>query len=419
MYPPVTCDDGDACTVNDCDSAVGCLYPPVICFDGNACTQDTCDSAVGCLYPPVDCDDGNACTVDGCDTETGCVYDTLVCDDDDVCTEDSCDTETGCVFTPIPCETDCDDCIDDDMDGLTDCQDDQCAAAAACNVTYPRWSSTARPAVPRSSRSRATPSWGHVMATDGIASFSLTLNGMPLPATPDPYGAFVAPFAPRHGMNVIVAEVVSNAGTSDKAVQSFYYGTDWLPMDTGNTADYILEDAALGLLTAEFLDDDDTSDNDDLATLLTGVLQRSSSSRSSGTRSPTSPSAPCDYQVNVTSLRFGGLDVDVLPDDGVLEFAINASDVRIGVDVPAAGGCPPFVGEMVATNLEVLWTLAIEKDRGQPAVVGTTFASVTMDGFAFQPDCGPFCGYETYVRYVFQGLLEDELETTVRRSSRT
>ena len=42
------CDDGDKCTVDDCDPAGGCVepHPPVNCDDTNLCTTDSCDSVI-------------------------------------------------------------------------------------------------------------------------------------------------------------------------------------------------------------------------------------------------------------------------------------------------------------------------------------------------------------------------------------
>jgi hypothetical protein len=82
-YPPRTCDDGDMCTIDYCDPAIGCwhspLNPAVVCDDGIACTHDTCDLAQehGCANTPVDefCDDGDSDTTDVCDVDIGaCVY---------------------------------------------------------------------------------------------------------------------------------------------------------------------------------------------------------------------------------------------------------------------------------------------------------------------------------------------------------
>lgn len=135
----LVCDDGNVCTTDSCDVELGCVFAaesgpcddgdactaadecvggdcrpgdPLDCDDGNVCTVDTCDSAVGCLQSPdtgAACDDGdvcsgpNTCTVDGqCEPEGG----PLDCDDGNVCTTDACEPALGCTYLPNsqPCE---------------------------------------------------------------------------------------------------------------------------------------------------------------------------------------------------------------------------------------------------------------------------------------------------------------------------
>jgi hypothetical protein len=103
-----TCDDGNACTVDDhcrgdadvcvggakracvggcllgsCDPASGCRLKSAAaaCSDGNACTaRDHCsgDADVCVSGPPASCDDGDACTIDGCVAPAGCRHEPLV-----------------------------------------------------------------------------------------------------------------------------------------------------------------------------------------------------------------------------------------------------------------------------------------------------------------------------------------------------
>jgi hypothetical protein len=93
------CDDGNACTTDSCDPAIGCVHTPVPCYDGNACTTYTCDPATGCVYGSVSCDDGDACTTDSCDPATGCGH---ACNATG--SSDPCCADPGCAGTPI-CET--------------------------------------------------------------------------------------------------------------------------------------------------------------------------------------------------------------------------------------------------------------------------------------------------------------------------
>jgi hypothetical protein len=63
---------------------------------------DACEAGTGsCSTTPVSCDDGNACTVDSCDPQAGCQAAPRSCDDGDVCTQDACDPATGCTGTPL------------------------------------------------------------------------------------------------------------------------------------------------------------------------------------------------------------------------------------------------------------------------------------------------------------------------------
>jgi len=42
------CNDGDPCTVGDCDPTVGCVHEPLDCTDDD-CTADACDPVLGCV----------------------------------------------------------------------------------------------------------------------------------------------------------------------------------------------------------------------------------------------------------------------------------------------------------------------------------------------------------------------------------
>ncbi len=80
---------------------------PQNCDDGNACTIDECVEGGGCVNTPIVCDDGVSCTVDSCNEQTGCVYtpDDSLCEPGDQCGDFSCDVQQGCVFNEFPDET--------------------------------------------------------------------------------------------------------------------------------------------------------------------------------------------------------------------------------------------------------------------------------------------------------------------------
>ena len=107
---------------------------PDDCDDGNACTIDDC-SAGTCSHQPVSCNDGEQCTMDSCNPETsGCEYVPLPgapCSeqDDAACTLDTgfCSAAGDCELTGVPdcCESD-DQCADDDLCTFEACVDNVC-----------------------------------------------------------------------------------------------------------------------------------------------------------------------------------------------------------------------------------------------------------------------------------------------------
>jgi hypothetical protein len=135
-HADVVCSDNDPCTAERCNPQTGlCEFPAVACDDQDPCTTDTCDPQDGtCVFTPLDCDDDDLCTADSC-VGGQCRHDAVTCDDQIACTVDSCAPATGCVHDDSACvttETDCDDDVDDDGDGATDCADPDCAADPAC-----------------------------------------------------------------------------------------------------------------------------------------------------------------------------------------------------------------------------------------------------------------------------------------------
>ncbi len=129
---PLQCDDGNPCTDDACDPSSGCVYTPVDdgtpCADGDVCNgEETCRQGVCTVGQPLDCDDGNPCSLDECDPQAGCKHTPLEdgtdcsggvcgqaactggmcmpqdgsCDDENPCTEDFCNPADGCRHTPL------------------------------------------------------------------------------------------------------------------------------------------------------------------------------------------------------------------------------------------------------------------------------------------------------------------------------
>src|SRR5680860_308498 len=170
LCTPTSCDDGNSCTDDECDPAVGCSYTnddTNTCDDNNLCTVNhVCSAGVCSRGMPLDCDEPNACTLDSCNPATGCTtHDLITCDDSNPCTDDDtpCNSVTGCIFTnnALGCDDGdvctavdecsggscvgtspqtCDDgnsCTDDDCDRISGCV--YRAASKACNPAYQKF----------------------------------------------------------------------------------------------------------------------------------------------------------------------------------------------------------------------------------------------------------------------------------------
>ena len=140
---PRDCDDSNPCTNDSCDNSKGCLYASNTSgcdADGDACTvADVCKDKVCGKGKLTLCDDGNPCTVDQCDTKTGkCVFDGKpqdgkACDaDGNVCTDkDACLGGQCLSGKPLNCD-DANVCTNDSCDKVKGCQ--QAVNTAPCNV---------------------------------------------------------------------------------------------------------------------------------------------------------------------------------------------------------------------------------------------------------------------------------------------
>jgi MYXO-CTERM domain-containing protein len=110
-----TCNDGNPCTTDSCSPTMGCVTTNVSagtsCSDSNRCNGlETCNSTGMCVGGmALTCDDGNPCTVDRCDSATGCATTPAAvgttCSDGDLCNgAETCDTTGRCVSgTPVVC----------------------------------------------------------------------------------------------------------------------------------------------------------------------------------------------------------------------------------------------------------------------------------------------------------------------------
>ncbi|GAM17412.1 hypothetical protein SAMD00019534_005860 [Acytostelium subglobosum LB1] len=96
------CSNGNACSVGHCNDGQ-CSFTMRSCDDGNPCTKDTCDAALGCQHPDMVCPDLDLCTVGTCVKGVGCSYTNATCSSEQYCTESLCDKRLGCLKFPRQC----------------------------------------------------------------------------------------------------------------------------------------------------------------------------------------------------------------------------------------------------------------------------------------------------------------------------
>ena len=105
------CQDGDACTVGDaCKDDVCVPGKPRTCDDGNECTDDSCQTSVGCTFThnKIACKEGNICLETSYCSDGNCMHGKWKpCDDGVLCTYDTCDPIDGCTFAPVPLPAPC------------------------------------------------------------------------------------------------------------------------------------------------------------------------------------------------------------------------------------------------------------------------------------------------------------------------
>ncbi|KAN0016251.1 hypothetical protein ACTFIU_006214 [Dictyostelium citrinum] len=164
----ILCNDGNSCTIDKCDPKIGCLYDQIVCpLVVDNCTKSLgCDPIDGkCKTEPISCDDGNSCTINKCDPKIGCLYDSIVCplvvdnctkslgcdpidgkcktesiscDDGKFCTIDKCDPKIGCLNDPIVCPLVVDNCTKslgcDPIDGKCKTESISCDDGKFCTI---------------------------------------------------------------------------------------------------------------------------------------------------------------------------------------------------------------------------------------------------------------------------------------------
>ena len=137
------CNDGNPCTDDVCDPRTGCRHTPfpdgTPCVDGNACTfAEVCYVGRCVAGGTLNCGDGNPCTDDTCDPALGCrhtpVQDGAVCSDSNACTAGDACRHGACIGGPPPNCVDTNPCTADSCDALAGCRHDPLPNGTSCGV---------------------------------------------------------------------------------------------------------------------------------------------------------------------------------------------------------------------------------------------------------------------------------------------
>ncbi len=366
----------------------GCDHPSD-CNDGNPCTTDLCTEGE-CAYEDVaaDCDDGDACTADDQCVAGDCVGTQMDCDDGDDCTEDACE-DGACVNDPLS------------------------TPACSVNVTIhspPRGATLWEDKVVNVTGTIT--SQGHEITV-------ATLNGHPINV--DASGDFQAVTEAVVGLNLIEVDVEDAANRKGRGLRAYLYGEGIQPPGDPDDPE-AFQGGSLAWLDQEVIDDDDTSDLDDAATLAWTVLSNYDLNQFIPHPFFHEGEGPdfawCEWDVDVDNVQYtvGPLDLDAV--DGGL--ALSASLADLSADISAiASWCPDAIGYMYADLVSIDAEFSVALDEDGAFDLDLVSVDVTIDGISVDIVEGTGAWFDWLINW-FDGtisdLIEENLETYLPES---
>ena len=426
------CDDGDPCTKGDecTDGLCVAGTKPLICGDQNPCTDSFCEAGVGCqfVYNNAPCNDGNACTVGDVCVSGQCTTGPqgAGCDDGNACTDDQCLSTKGCVNAPnnAICNDD-DPCTISDQctmgvctgevsecDDGNECTKEICLAGGGCKH-IPINSFECKPRIqfinpPRGAMLKGP---GPVIVTGAVKTGSAGLkdffiNGLPIEVNPIS-GAFVHVMEPTVGINLIQAVANSMLGGEDTAIRSFAYTTEYFAPGS-------MVPGGLGLWLSQLVwDDNNTSDVDDIATVITIILESFDLPGLIPNPLTSTKALQCTFTVYVKSAAIGQPQVDLKTKNQALGLTVRYPNLSIALDADASGFfCPSISGSVSADWVTVSMDLVIQEQGG--GQVGVTMANPSVSIQGLDVDIDGILGFlVNWIIDFFEGTIADQIEGMV------
>ena len=406
MYFPnaAPCDDGDPCLISDFCVGGVCQAGPIGlgCDDGNVCTDDSCTPGVGCVTTPntMSCDDGDVCfSGDQCQDGT-CQPgpDALPCDDENLCTDDFCEAFVGCAATPNtnPCDDQsvctygdtcaggecvgtpisCDDgnpCTNDTCDSVDGCQHvpsltPECMPDIV--VTFPPRGATL-------DGSATVGVTGTVTSLAGLIT-GFTVNGDQVPVAPD--GSFSYANSSDQGMNLLIFDAEDLLGGATHSARAYYWSNTWYQIDSPDPNLSMVDDGIMIFLGKEVWDDNDTTDVDDLATIMTYFLSTMDLGSMISNPVTTGSFGICDYSVDIKNITYGAPSVDLVPINGGLHMFVSIPNFKADIEIDMSGFlCPDVDGTATASSITITTDVMLSVDGAGNVTAAMQDADVSVN----------------------------------------
>jgi hypothetical protein len=179
----------------------------------------------------------------------------------------------------------------------------------------------------------------------GIKDFFI--NDIEVPVDPET-GAFSFVMQPQVGINIIRAIANSNLGGEDTAIRSYAWSTAYRPVGQDI-------DGAIGIWLSQLVfDDNNTSDLDDIATLITLILDAIDIQSNIPNPLTKTSVLQCTFTVKAQPVFIGNPQVDIWTNNQVINLKVTYPNLYIGLDVDASGFlCPGVSGDVSSSAIVI------------------------------------------------------------------